>query len=94
MTLNFFFDNDWLNRIADAWLIFVEREPHHETKGGDPLLEANKVLARLDRYMQYLLPDAQTYKMVVDAVTIQGTDGTGAVCFLNRSWDGCTKKQR
>jgi hypothetical protein len=44
----------------------VERGTRRESKGGDPLLEANEVdeLARLDHYKQQLLPDAQTYDMV------------------------------
>jgi pentatricopeptide repeat protein len=64
----------WLNMIVNSWRKLVQRS-------GDPLMEAKEVLARLDRYKPCLLPDVQTYTMVVDAVTTQRRDGPGVALF-------------
>jgi pentatricopeptide repeat protein len=74
---------EWLNRIVDAWRILIERETLDQTHG-DSLMEANEILARLDCYKPYLLPDAQTYNMVVDAVTIRETEGPGVARFAEQ----------
>lgn len=73
---------DWLNLIVDAWRLLIETESLHTTHDGDCLMEADDVLARLDRYKPHLLPDARTYNMVVVAATLQGRDGPGIARFV------------
>jgi pentatricopeptide repeat protein len=77
---------DGLNRIADARRILVERETHHQTQSGDFLMEANEIFKKLDGYKPCLLPDAQTYSLVMDAVTTgtQGRDGAAMARFAEQ----------
>jgi hypothetical protein len=75
---------DWLNLIINARRRLIEREPLHADQGGSCLMEANKVLERLDCYKPYLLPNAQTYNMLIDAVTLQETDGPVVARFAEQ----------
>jgi hypothetical protein len=62
----------------------MEKETAHTDKGSDGLTGESDVLDRLDCYKPYLLPDVQTYSMIVDAVTIQGVDGPVAALFAEQ----------
>jgi hypothetical protein len=58
---------NWLNWIVNTWRLHlhVEQETAHMDQGSNCLTCANKVLTRLDHCKPYLLPDVQTYNMIV-----------------------------
>ena len=64
---------DWLNFTVDAWRRLIEDASCNPQKAtsGTALMRADEVLEKVESFPTYMLPDVQTYSMIVDAKTLQ-----------------------
>ena len=74
-------NSNLLNRIVNAWRLSIPSGARVQQQSKLSLLEAEEVLSRLDRYTPYVLPNAQTYGMIIDAVCRLGENSRVAAQF-------------
>jgi hypothetical protein len=63
----------WLNLTVNLWRLMVIDDSQSETTTSNepPLMTSEKVLDKLDSIAPHILPDAQTYNMIIDAKIMQ-----------------------
>ena len=62
----------WLNLTVNSWrLMVIDSQSETTTLNEPPLMTAEKVLDKLDSIAPHILPDAQTYSMIIDAKIMQ-----------------------
>jgi hypothetical protein len=60
---------DWLNFTINSWRLLTKRQS--ETKTNETsFMSAEQVLTKLDSFGPHILPDVQTYAMIVNAKTL------------------------
>jgi hypothetical protein len=62
----------WLKYIINSWRLAVnDLQSETATSNKPPFMTTEVVLDKLDRYAPHILPDAQTYNMIIGAKIMQ-----------------------
>lgn len=83
---------DWLNFTINAWRLLVEKESEAQKSETPLIMTAEQVLEKVDDFGSHILPDVQTYTMIVDAKITQAP--SEAIQFADVSWSECTKNPK
>jgi hypothetical protein len=73
----------WLDLTVNSWrLLVLDTQSETTVSNEPPLMTTENVLNRIDSFAPHILPDAQTYNMIIDAESMQ--DPSKAARFAER----------